>query len=80
MNLEKARSALASKHAQGKINLELQQKQNLKERQQVFEEAFHRDLEVYKSLGEIPSMCRFKYFYLFSTKFGHKNPLKLTSN
>ncbi|XP_022907925.2 dysbindin protein homolog isoform X1 [Onthophagus taurus] len=56
VNLENARSNLASKHAQNVIEHELKQRQLLKERQQVFQEAFKRDLETYKSLGTIPKI------------------------
>ncbi|GJQ76293.1 hypothetical protein Trydic_g2021 [Trypoxylus dichotomus] len=56
VNLEKARTKLASKHAQDVVQHELKQKKVLEERQQVFQEAFQKDIETYKSLGEIPKI------------------------
>ncbi|KAK9745969.1 hypothetical protein QE152_g6453 [Popillia japonica] len=56
VNLEKARVVLSSKHAQDVVKHELKQKKMLEERQQVFEEAFRKDIETYKSLGEIPKI------------------------
>lgn len=61
---------LSSKHAQDVVKHELKQKKMLEERQQVFEEAFRKDIETYKSLGEIPSKyCNMNslYFQSYST-------------
>lgn len=67
-HLEQVRTELATKHAQNVINHELKQKDLLKERQQVFQEAFNTDLETFKELGAIPSM-----YYIIKNRISVNN-------
>lgn len=67
-NFEKLRMELAAKHTQSVMEQELKQKRMLEERQQAFEEAFNNDLEIYKSLGTIPSEFYCIDFLSFSKK------------
>ncbi|XP_063237312.1 dysbindin [Bacillus rossius redtenbacheri] len=58
--LDSLRVAMAKEHSEKVIQHELKQQQVLKERQEIFEEAFIQDVEEFKTSGSVPSKVETK--------------------